>query len=165
MGDEYPTRGDRLLTVAEVAEATGLSARGVQGRIARGSLRSLRQGDRRMVPRSEVDRLIAATGTPRVAAGQLHDGDTREVVLDLIERVQQLASENGELRARALLSERTQDAEGVREAQLEAEAERLRNELHEAHARIAALEAQPTSAPQAASRSWRRRFGRRDAAT
>lgn len=51
----------RLLSVAEAAHLLNISERLVWRMIPTGEIRSIRLGGRRMIPRSEVDRLVADT--------------------------------------------------------------------------------------------------------
>src|SRR5437870_4583450 len=157
--------GERTLTLAEAAEATGLTPKALQRRIDRGSLRSVLVDSRRRVPVSELLRTGLLTpggsaspdagGEPWVKEGHSPAGsDPRGSVptytmtaRELLDRIERQAQEIGEMRAltREAESLRAQvEAERRARESLEHEFHRERAELAAAKARIAEMEASAT---------------------
>ncbi len=60
----HPTEPDKLLSVDEAATALGVGRSKVYGELAAGRLRSLRIGDRRLVPSGAIRDYVAQLGTP-----------------------------------------------------------------------------------------------------
>lgn len=146
-GSANPDPMKRTLTLAEAALATGLSAKALQRRIDRGSLQSVLQDGRRLIPSSELLRLGLLTlddpgaGQERVRTGEAPAAGPRVSdavsLLDLVDRIERQALEIGELRALTRETESTR----LRLQQEADRADRLTAELMEARARILALEA------------------------
>lgn len=150
-----PPSEPRTLTLQEAAAACGTTARALQRRIDRGTLRSVLVNDRRRVPVSELVRvgLLAAAdtghGTAGAGSGQSHGVAATNTsaraapVLDVRELLDRLLEQE---RHYAQLAATTEQAEArVREAEEraaseKAEADRLRGELWEVNARVQALE-------------------------
>lgn len=134
----------KLYTVAEVAAETGLSEKALRRRIEKGTVISANRGNRRLIPESELERLLAevgAGGTPRVAfppdggeAGKGHaEGESGGMALEPIIReladtrahVERLAREaEREKLQREQAEERARSEQEAREA-AQAEAVRL----------------------------------------
>lgn len=115
---------EHTLSLAEAAEATGLTRKALQRRIDRGSLRSVLSGGLRRIPVDELQRaglLGAATGVGPAPAPALGD---------LLDRLERQAEELGALRALVAQA-------GVLEGRLEAE----RRARQGAEAALAALRA------------------------
>jgi excisionase family DNA binding protein len=169
---------ERTLTLAEAADATGLTRKALQRRVDRGSLRSVLIGGLRRVPVSELYRagLLTETGavegderSPSSEAAASPAG--RRPALDvgeLLDRLERQARELGEMRALTRQAESLQaQAEGERAARRAAEAALL-----EARARITQLEsargggvgAAARELAETAWRAWRVRGRRRGVA-
>ncbi len=134
----------RTYTIAEAAEATGLSRKAVARRVERGSLRSLVRGGRRLIPRTELVRADLLPGDPEsrdygaLTAGlpspqgaplpdplsPLGDQALASLLRELLERLERQAGEIAQFRA------------------ITAQAESLRSdhEVSELRVRLAALE-------------------------
>jgi hypothetical protein len=169
--------GEHTLTLAEAAEATGLTPKALQRRIDRGSLRSVLVDSRRRVPLSEL--LLSGLLTPdgsappdvvgeawvkegHSPAGSDPPGSLPTYTMtarELLDRIERQAQEIGEMRAltREAESLRAQvEAEHRARESLEQEFHRERAELAAARARIAELEATTTVSAQAAAPAARR---------
>jgi hypothetical protein len=141
----------RSLTLQEAAAACGTSARALQRRVDRGTLRSVLVNDRRRVNVAELVRvgLLAPEDTGQAldevqpgyrhaVAGPATSGvvDARELLNRLLEQERSYA----QIAASSEIAlERAQAAER-RAEQERAEADRLREALYEAEARVQALE-------------------------
>jgi excisionase family DNA binding protein len=150
------TRFMRTFTISEAAEITGLSRKAIARRVERGSLRSVVRNGRRRVPRSELVRAglleEGDEGTPDLdprspllplpLSGELELAGRSEDVLaalvrELLDRLERQSAEVAQLRALTV----------------EAESQRLTNELTDLRVRIAELEGerpQTAHSPQAA---------------
>jgi excisionase family DNA binding protein len=113
------------LTIAEAAERTGTSPKAIARRIERGTLQAIVRDGKRRLPLTELEKLPRGT-TETAPAGQGNHGAAPPDIAPLIQRLEQLAAENMRLR---LLTEQTESGD-----------EELRNELHQARARIKQLE-------------------------
>jgi hypothetical protein len=118
-------------TIPEAARAAGLSPREVRMRIEEGDLRAFIRAGRRMVERSELDRLLerSAPAQPGLRAMPPPAVDPR-VVEDLVGRLEEQALELARVR-RTAAETRARDAAEVR---------RLEQELGDARRRISELE-------------------------
>jgi excisionase family DNA binding protein len=137
----------RTFTIAEAAEATGLTKKAVRNRVDRGQLRAVLNGGVRRVPLSELVRAglldengqghNPAPGQPRPQIASVPAPAEAPFARELFDRLERQARELGELRAL------TREAESVRnrERQERERADRLESELFEARARVAELEA------------------------
>lgn len=138
-----------LVSIDEAAERLNLSQKSLRRRIERGTLESVRRDGRRLIPLGEVERLAAETNS---VAGQ---GVSPSAVLprgfeDLstyLARLEELAAENGRLRALAEVSESTRAA--------------MTDELLELRATKRTLELQLSAAEAAAAASPRRWWQRK----
>lgn len=128
------------LTIAEIAERTGLSKAAIARRIERGTLRSVKRNGLRLVPLSELERAGLATTVSHVAPRGSHD--VAAVITSLTERIESQAFELGRLRAL------TVEADSLR-----AERDRLEQQVFEMRARVLELEARTTT-----RRRWLPRF-------
>lgn len=151
---------DRTVTVTEAAQQLGITEKAVRRRIERGTLQSVIGHDgRRRIPVTELDGDPGASPGPRPAdpgatppgnpvgqtprrpgapgnAGQ--GGVPPAELAPIFARMEELAAENGRLRALTEVADSTTSA--------------IELELHEARARIRELEAQ-----QPRRRWWQRR--------
>lgn len=120
------------LTIAEVAERTGLSKAALARRIERGTLRAVKRNGLRRIPVSELERagLAATDSTTLSHVAPRGSHDVAAVITSLTERLEAQAYELGRLRAL------TVEAESLR-----SDRERLEAQLFEAHARVMELEA------------------------
>lgn len=122
-----------LLTIPQTAERLGLTVKAVEKRIERGTIQSLRNDGRRVVPLGEVARLKAIA---EAARGPIEErfspsGEAIPLSKDLsafLERLETLAAENGRFRALQEVGE--------------SERERLEVELFKARAEVRQLEEQ-----------------------
>ncbi len=87
-----PAESERLVSISEAAELTGLSAKALRGRVDRGSLASVKRGGRRLIHLSDLQRhgLVRSAVTER----------------ELLDRLERQAETIGELRARLAAAER-----------------------------------------------------------
>jgi hypothetical protein len=141
----------RSLTLQEAAAACGTSARALQRRVDRGTLRSVLVNDRRRVNVAELVRvgLLAPENTAQ-ALEEARPGHTHAVpspatagVIDARELLNRLLEQERAYAQIAASSARSADqvkAAELRAEQERAEADRLREALYEADARIKALE-------------------------
>jgi len=123
------------ITIAEAAHETGLSSKAIARRIERGTLQAVLRDGKRRLPITELEKLPRGT-TETTTEGQGNHGAAPDLG-HLVARLETLAAENMRLR---LLTEQT---EGTEQA--------LKDELHQARARITELEAATTR------RRWFRR--------
>jgi chromosome segregation ATPase len=168
-----------MFTIAEAAEATGLTKKALRNRVDRGQVRSVLREGMRHIPRSELERAglllgghdeagaEAAEAVETANGGQ--DASSLEAVIDnLHDRLEKQAAELGRLRLlteqadslKAAALETEQRAHEALEAEYHAaraQAGAFEAELHDARARIAVLE----SAARPASRRWWPFGGRR----
>lgn len=138
------------LTIAEAAEATGLTKKAIRNRVDRGQLRAVMRDGVRRIPRSEIDRsglAMRASETSdgsavrqEAASGQLAEAGGWAQLLTRLER------QAGEL---AELRQLTREA-----ASLQADRERLETAFHRERAEKQAAEQR---VEQLASASWRER--------
>ena len=169
----------RLFSVAEAAKVVGMAEKALRRRIETGSVASVKQGSRRMIPEHEVDRLIAveaiATSGEALGQGQISGGNSGTTSMDVIVRLSQAveaasiaASGFGEMLEAAtekrVNAERDRDA-AVERARGESEARQAAEaEIVELRARVMQLEAPSSvsiSAPGAdevPSGSWWQRM-------
>lgn len=126
------------LTIAEAAEATGLTKKAVRNRVDRGQLRAVLRDGVRRIPQSELERAgLFEAGTKRPARQRQPEAAPSEaiilaqVVRDLVTKVETQAAELATLRAL------TQEAESVA-----ADHARLQAELFETRAEVTQLKAQ-----------------------
>jgi excisionase family DNA binding protein len=179
-GESCPVR---TYTIAEAAEATGLTEKAIRSRVDRGSIRAATQGGVRRIPAAELIRagLLDASGetAPRVIQGQLPRRGSPAVVVDvnaLVARIETLTTEVAEHRLLASQAENAAKAEAsareVAEAALhemraraedaERAATRIRADLEAAQARLAEVAAAPAqsgpggTAPRRWWAPWRR---------
>ena len=149
---EYGARM-KLYTVAEVAAETGLSDKALRRRIEKGTLISANRGNRRLIPESELERLleeVGAGGTPRAAfpsnggtPGQGHtEGESGGMALEPIMRELADTREHVERLAREAEREKLQREQAEERARSEQEArEAAQAEAMRLSARILELEA------------------------
>lgn len=128
-----------LLTIAETAERLGLTVKAVEKRIERGTIQSLRNDGRRVIPLGEVVRLEAQAKHDAQRVFPLESrplaGESPVSPMDFseyLERLETLAAENGRFRALQEISESTR--------------QQLEEELHQARAQVRELEAKLTDA-------------------
>lgn len=140
------------LTIAEAAEATGLSKKALRNRVDRGQLRAvLREGVRR-IPRSELERAGIAVRLPHEAADGADTPPQDEAESpsleatawrDVLERLERQAGELAELRvitrqAESLREERDRFEAAVQREHAERQAAEARlQEVEQAHAATA----------------------------
>jgi chromosome segregation ATPase len=117
-------------TIPEAARAAGLTSREVRVRIEEGDLRAVIRAGRRMVERSEIERLIERSSLPKPTA-------STEAVEDLVARLEEQALELARVK-RTAAETRARDAAEVRS--LEQDLGEVRRALSRARARIAELE-------------------------
>lgn len=117
-------------TIPEAARAAGLTSREVRVRIEEGDLRAVIRGGRRMVERSEIERLIERSSRPTPAA-------STGAVEDLVARLEEQALELARVK-RTAAETRARDAAEVRS--LEQDLGEVRRALSRARSRIAELE-------------------------
>ena len=166
---------ERTLTLAEAAEATGLTRKALQRRVDRGSVRSVLTGGLRRIPVTELYRLglmqpedPVASSAPPAAAGPPPPAPRAPgpAIGELLDRLERQAQELGEMRALSRQAESLlAQAEAERRARQAAE-----TALFEARARVAELEALRAGGglralarevTEAAQRAWRTRAARR----
>jgi septal ring factor EnvC (AmiA/AmiB activator) len=128
-------------TIPEAARAAGLSPREVRMRIEEGDVRAIIRAGRRMVERSELERLVErqpqAPPPLRAAPPPM---PSPHVVEDLVARLEEQALELARVK-RTAAETRARDASAVRK--LEQELGDARRELSRARARITELESDP----------------------
>jgi excisionase family DNA binding protein len=112
------------LTIAQAAKRTGISPKAIARRIERGTLQAVVTDGKRRLPITELEKL--PRGTTETAEGTGNHGAAPPDITPLIQRLEHLAAENMQLR---LLTKQTENGE-----------QELRNELHQARARIKELE-------------------------
>jgi chromosome segregation ATPase len=117
-------------TIPEAARAAGLTSREVRVRIEEGDLRAVIRAGRRMVERSEIERLIERSSLPTPAA-------STGAVEDLVARLEEQALELARVK-RTAAETRARDAAEVRS--LEQDLGEMRRALSRARERIAELE-------------------------
>lgn len=130
-------------TIAEAAEAAGITKKAMRNRVDRGQVRAVLRDGIRRIPRSELQRvglLGAAHGAasrhlPHEAASP--EADHAIAIRELLDRLERQAGEISSLRALTVEAD-----------SLKAERENLQTSLFEAQARVAELEAR-------LSRRWR----------
>ena len=165
----------RLFSVAEAAKVVGMAEKALRRRIETGSVASVKQGSRRMIPEHEVDRLIAVEAIATSGHGQIPGGNSGTTSMDVIVRLSEAvqaastaASSFGEMLETAtekrVNAERDRDA-AVERARGESEARQAAEaEIVELRARVMQLEAPSSvsiSAPGAdevPSGSWWQRM-------
>lgn len=132
-----------LLTIAETAERLDLTVKAVEKRIERGTIQSLRNDGRRMIPLGEVVRLEAQAKHDAQRAFPLESrplaGESPVSPMDFsgfLERLETLAAENGRFRALQEVSETTR--------------QQLEEELHQVRAQVQELEAKLVDVEHAA---------------
>lgn len=154
---------ERTLTIDEAAEATGLTQKALRRRIERGQLRSLLRDGRRHIPVAELHRveLIDPEGKP-MRGSEWHEAPrgttpgkpaSAELQLDavrLLARLEELAAENGRLRALPEQVERDWQQRFSTEAAARRQAEERLERLRQAGWRerrrlLRELRAQPTA--------------------
>ena len=69
---------ENLLSVDKTAEVLSISPWTVRAWIAKGRLRSTKLGSRRLIPQSEIEKLIA-NGTVIAASGNSHNNECKKV--------------------------------------------------------------------------------------
>lgn len=137
----------QLLTIPEAAAELGLTEKALRRRIEQGTLGSMRQGSRRMIPRTEVDRLRAELDFPSdpadVGKGQEAAGNpgnpTTELVVQLGKAVETVRVET----ERRVMAEYERDAAVERERSERQAREAAELEIVELRARVTQLEAPP----------------------
>lgn len=149
-GEPLPLRDmsvKRTYTIAEAAEATGLSRKAIARRLERGSLRSLVRNGRRLVPRSELVRAgllpeegaapepVASPQSPVAGAGEPSSPDVMLAALmrELLDRLERQGNEIASYRA----------------ITAQAESLHLEREVGELRARLLALEGRQPGGPPA----------------
>jgi len=152
----------RTLSIAETAEATGLSMNAIARRIERETLQSVLRDGQRRIPSSELIRagLIGIDGTP----GGEGNGDAPGVDVDrgipgetsvgLLDRLERQAETIGQMRALQ------QQGESLTAQQL-ARTEELEAEVAELRATVTTLEQQPAERRPRRDSLLRRRWLRR----
>lgn len=122
-------------TIAEAAEAVGITKKAMRNRVDRGQVRAVLRDGVRRIPRAELLR-VGLLGAPREAARRHPPNEAASpeatealAVRELLDRLERQAGEITSLRAL------TVEAESLRN-----EREQLHNELFEARARITELE-------------------------
>jgi chromosome segregation ATPase len=126
-------------TIPEAARAAGLSPREVRMRIEEGDLRAFIRAGRRMVDRSELERVFHRPAPAEPAASP-----RPQVVEDVVGRLEEQALELARVK-RTAAENRARDAAEVRK--LEQELGDARRELSRARARIAELESDGEPVP------------------
>lgn len=134
------------LTIAEAAEATGLTKKAIRNRVDRGQLKAVLRDGVRHIPLSELDRAGLATTTPEAGMGQ--EATSRQPQeaggwTELLSRLERQASELAELR------QLTREAES-----LQADRTRLEEAFHQERAEKQAAEQRIA---QLANAGWRER--------
>jgi chromosome segregation ATPase len=134
-------------TIPEAARAAGLSPREVRVRIEEGDLRAFIRAGRRMVDRTEIERL---TERPTLTAPELRTQSSpaasNRTAEDLVARLEEQALELARVR-RTAAETRARDAAEVRS--LEQDLGEARRALSRAHVRIAELESEGAHAEPA----------------
>lgn len=131
---------ERVVTLKEAATRVGTTPKALARRAERGSLRVVLRDGRRMVPLAELERVFGPEGnqpSPELTPVGVGNHDGTPHLGALLARLEQLAAENGRLKALTQVAE-------TAEAQLQ-------KELFRSRARISELEA------QLAKRGWWRR--------
>lgn len=138
-----------LVSIDEAAERLNLSQKSLRRRIERGTLESVRRDGRRLIPLGEVERLEAEANPVvgrEVSPSAVLPRDFEDLSTYLA-RLEELAAENGRLRALAEVSESTRAA--MTDELLELRAKKRTLELQ-----LSALEAAAAAAPR---RWWQRK--------
>jgi hypothetical protein len=133
------------VSIRKAAQMTGATPKAIRSRVDRKSLRYVMHDGERKIPVSELHRagLLNPDGSPAGQAKQGSEGQGQqqgspEVVFNLSELIDQLADARAEARIKGLIAQQAETAaEGEREARAA-----LELELHEARARVQALEAE-----------------------
>jgi len=138
------------LTIAEAAEATGLTKKAIRNRVDRGQLRAVLRDGVRRIPTSEIERagLLADPEEAGDGAAIRHEGASGQppeagAWSELLGRLERQAGELAELR------QLTREAES-----LQGERERLEEAFHQEHAEKQAAEQR---IERLAKASWRER--------
>jgi len=168
------TAAPRTLTIAEAAEATGISKKGIRNRVDRQTLDHVLRDGLRRIPMSSLIRagLLGVDG--EAAAGVDNGVENRQVphrggsqggtlsidVGELIDRLERQAGELGEMRALQRANDTVTQQERDR-------ADRLQEELLEAKANLTGTEARISTLEERleAQQAPRRWFRRRQPAT
>lgn len=131
------------VTVSEAARLTEMTPKAIRSRLDRQSLRSVLKNGQRHIPMSELHRagLLNPDGSPAGHASQGSEGQGQPqgnpgAMVDVMELIDQLTAARAEAKVKGLLAQQAETlANGERQAR-----EVLEAELHEARARVAALE-------------------------
>lgn len=118
----------KLYTVAEVAAETGLSEKALRRRIEKGTLLSLNRGNRRLIPASELERLLAEVGAGGTARAAFPSGGR-------VGGEGQTEVEIGGMALEPIIRELADTREHVERLAREAEREKLQREQAEERAR------------------------------
>lgn len=122
------------LTIAEAADATGLTKKAVRNRVDRGQVRAVLRDGVRRIPRSELERAGLSLEHPEAGGGAAKGQEATpgypEPMAEVLDRLERQAGELAELRVL------TREADTLRE-----ERDRLEAALHESRAKEAEAEA------------------------
>jgi len=125
------------LSIAEAAEATGLTKKALRNRVDREQIRAVLRDGIRRIPRSELERAGLSVRSPEAAA-EVAEGQeaapgqpgSPSAISEVLDRLERQAGELAELRVL------TREADTLRE-----ERDRLEAALHESRAKVAEAEA------------------------
>lgn len=107
---DAPVPDDRTVTIAEAAELAGVTKATIRSRIARGTLKAVKRGELRRIHVAELQRVGLIEDASRVVDA----GEPTPVSADeLLDRLQQQATELGEARAELARLARELEAERV----------------------------------------------------
>ena len=142
------------LTIAEAADATGLTKKAVRNRVDRGQVRAVLRDGVRRIPRSELERaglsLDAREAGAGAAEGQEAAPGYPEPMAEVLDRLERQAGELAELRVL------TREADSLREERdrLEAALLESRAKAAEAEAKLEAERGEAERLRQVASAGW-----------
>lgn len=140
------------LTIAEAAEATGLTKKALRNRVDRGLVRAVLRDGVRRIPRSELERVGLTVKLPHEAAikaaavsegTEPHAAEAATAWKEVLERLERQAAELAELRlvtrqAESLRADRDRLEAAVHQERSERQATEARlRELEQAHHRVA----------------------------
>ncbi len=135
----------QLFTVPEAAAALGITEKAIRRRVEQGSLASIRRGNRRMIPRTEVDRVRDELDFPSavsgVGKGHEASGNTGNTTMALVEQLGSAIETVRDETEKRVNAERDRDAAVERELSERQAREAAEGEVVELRARITQLEA------------------------
>jgi DNA-binding transcriptional MerR regulator len=137
----------KTYSIREASEATGLSAKAIRSRCDREQLRTVKRGNLRLIPETELQRNGLLSGAVEAAQGQGSEvaPPGQPLIAELLDRLERQAGELATLRAL------TSEAESLRETGVERSRE-LEAQVEDLSQRLSALE--ETDAPK--RRWWHR---------